>query len=365
MTDGTTNDAHHALTELVRVSGRDVLATLARFTGDLGLAEDAVQDATLRALEVWPREGIPHNPVAWLRLTARRRAIDLIRREASRSPKEAAAMFSTALPDPRDEPPVAVDDDLLRLIFTCCHPSLSPETQVSLALKTLCGLSTSEVARALLVPEATMAKRLTRARHKIKVAKIPYRIPDASELPERWSAVLATTYLLFNEGYAATSGRELIRRELVAEAIRLGRLLVRLRPESPGAQGLLALMLLQDSRREARLGPDGDVVLLADQDRLRWLGDQIAEGVTLVGAGLRSSPETPDRYVVQAAIAACHALAPTYADTDWDAMISWYDVLLTLDASPIVALNRAVAIPERDGPEEGLAMVDQIVGLDG
>jgi RNA polymerase sigma-70 factor, ECF subfamily len=357
------DEVRHELTELVRASGRDVLATLARWTGNLALAEDAVQDATVRALETWPRDGVPDSPVAWLRTVARRRAVDLIRREAARGDKETAAM-QVVIPEEEPEPS-AVADDLLRLVFTCCHPSLAPETQVALSLRTLCGLTTPEVARALLVSEASMAKRLTRARQKILQAHIPYRVPAADELPARWSAVLATTYLVFNEGYAATSGPDLVRDDLVDEAVRLARLLVRLRPDDPGGLGLLALMLLQDSRRGTRVDADGATVLLGDQDRTRWDAARIEEGVILVGERLQRSPGQPDRYVVQAAIAACHALAPSYDETDWDAIVSWYDVLLTLDDGPVVRLNRAAAVAERDGAEVGLALVDGIAGLDG
>lgn len=361
-------DAHGALVELVRSSGRDVLATLTRWTGDLALAEDAVQDATLKALETWPRDGVPENPVAWLRLTARRRAVDLVRRESARRPKEIAAVDvrggGPELPGAgAEEPsPSVVQDDLLRLVFTCCHPSLAVETQVALALHTLCGLTTAEVARALLVPESTMAKRLTRARQKIKQARIPYRVPPDHELPERWAAVLATTYLLFNEGYAATDGPLLLRIELVERAIGLTRMLTRLRPDDPSALGLLALMLLQDSRRAARVRA-GAPVLLPDQDRSRWDTALVTEAIGLVGEGLRRSADRPDRYVVQAAIAACHALAPTWEATDWTALVSWYDVLLTVDDGPVVRLNRAVALGERDGPQAALAEVEAIVGL--
>ena len=358
-------DANRALAEIVRVAGRDVLATLARWTGNLALAEDAVQDASVRALQTWPRDGIPENPVAWLRTTSRRRAVDLIRREAARAPKEALAAGTdplVVLPDEEPEPAV-VEDDLLRLVFTCCHPSLAPDTRVALALRTLCGLSTGEVARALLVSEATMAKRLTRARQKIRVAGIPYRVPSAEDLPDRWDTVLATTYLLFNEGYAATAGPELTRPALVAEALRLTRLLRRLRPGDPGATGLLALILLQDSRRDARTDALGSAVLLADQDRTHWDRDAVAEAVPLVGEGLRLSPGHPDPYVVQAAIAACHALAPSWEETDWAAIESWYDVLRRIDDGPVVRLNHAVAVAESRGPAEGLALVDAIDGL--
>ena len=358
-------DAARALADLVRTAGRDVLATLARWTGNLALAEDAVQDAGLRALQTWPRDGIPDNPVAWLRTTARRRAVDLIRREAARGAKEALATGPVLAADlPEDEPdPDVVDDDLLRLVFTCCHPSLARETRVALALRTLCGLSVEEVARALLVSEATMAKRLTRARQKIRLAGIPYRVPSADDLPERWDTVLATTYLLFNEGYAATAGLELTRPELVANALRLTRLLHRLRPQDAGATGLLALILLQDSRRAARTDAQGAAVLLADQDRTLWDARAVAEAVPLVGEGLRLSPGHPDPYVVQAAIAACHALAPTWQETDWSAIESWYEVLLRVDSGPVVRLNHAVAVAEARGPAAGLALVDAVVGL--
>lgn len=323
----------------------------------------------MRALESWPRDGVPDNPVAWMRLTARRRAVDLIRREANRRPKEAAAMHEEmSTPDGPDEAALgrsAVEDDLLRLVFTCCHPSLALDTQVALALRALCGLTTDEVARALLVSEPAMAKRLTRARQKIKQARIPYRVPPDHELPDRWAAVLATAYLLFNEGYAATTGADLVRAQLVDEAVRLVRLLVRLQPDDPGSLGLLALMLLQDSRRATRVDARGAPVLLRDQDRDQWDRAAIQEAVPLVGEGLRRTPDHPDRYVVQAAIAACHALAETWEATDWGAVVSWYDVLLTLDRGPVVRLNRAAAVAERDGAAAGLTLLDEIQGLEG
>jgi RNA polymerase sigma factor (sigma-70 family) len=346
--------ARAALVRLVRDEGRRVLATLVRQVGDLQLAEDAVQDATVRALETWPRDGVPAEPRAWLTVAARRRAIDLIRREAARSGKEAAAV-ELVDPEPDDQ------QDLLRLVFTCCHPALAVETQVALALRTLCGLSTAEVGRALLVPEATMAKRLTRAKQKISRAGIPYRVPDDHELPDRLRGVLATVYLLFNEGYSPTGTP---RPALVDEAVRLTRLLRELMPGEASVLGLLALELLLDSRRDARHDPDGAPVLLADQDRGRWRAELIQEGVILVGEGLRRSPDRPDPYVVQAAIAACHALATRWSDTAWDAVVSWYDVLLTVQDTPVVRLNRAVALAERDGPEAGLAAVDALAGLD-
>jgi predicted RNA polymerase sigma factor len=250
------------------------------------------------------------------------------------------------------------------LVFTCCHPTLSTEAQVALALRTLGGLSTAEVARGLLVSEATMTRRLTRAKQKIAQAKIPYRVPPAEEMPDRLSGVAATVYLVFNEGYATGAGPELVRVALTGEAIRLARLLAELMPDEPTVLGLLALLLLHDSRRAARTDDTGHPVLLADQDRSRWDADAIKEGVELVGAGLRRTPDRPNAYVVQAAIAACHALSPSYAETDWAAVISWYDVLCTIQDTAVVRLNRAVAVAERDGPAAGLALVDGLDGLD-
>jgi RNA polymerase sigma factor (sigma-70 family) len=349
-----------AVARLVREERARVLATLIRVTGSVDLAEDAAQDAVVRALETWPRDGVPDNPRAWLLVTAKRRAIDLIRREARRAGKETEAM--TFL-DPAPEPAEVVRDDLLRLVFTCCHPCLAVEAQVALALRTLGGLSTAEAARGLMVPEATMAKRLTRAKQKIAQAGIPYRVPAAEELPGRLAGVAATVYLIFNEGYAAGTGADLVRVALTAEAIRLARLLAELMPDEATVLGLLALLLLHDSRRVARVDNVGRPVLLADQDRTRWDAEAIKEGVELVGAALRRSAERPDAYVVQAAVAACHALAPSYASTSWDAVISWYDVLLTIADTPVVRLNRAAAVAERDGPAAALALVDAIGGL--
>jgi RNA polymerase sigma factor (sigma-70 family) len=352
--------AGDAIARLVRAEGTRVLATLTRVTGSLDLAEDAVQDAVLRALEAWSRDGVPENPRGWLVVTAKRRAIDLIRREARRAGKEAEAV---ALLDPTPEPAEVVRDDLLRLVFTCCHPSLAVEAQVALALRTLGGLSTAEVARGLMVPEATMAKRLTRAKQKITQARIPYRVPAAEELPGRLTGVATTVYLIFNAGYAAGAGPDLVRTPLTAEAIRLARLLAELMPDEPTVLGLLALLLLQDARRDARVDDAGRLVLLADQDRDRWDAQATKEGVELVGAALRRTPDHPDRYAVQAAIAACHALSPSYRKTNWDAVISWYDVLLTVQDTPVVRLNRAVAVSERDGPAAGLALVDGVEDL--
>ncbi|WP_275407647.1 RNA polymerase sigma factor [Asanoa ferruginea] len=347
---------------MVRDERARVLATMVRVTGDVDLAEDAVQDAVVRALERWPVDGVPASPRGWLVVTAKRRAVDLIRREARRSGKEAAAMM---LADPGGEPPEVVRDDLLRLIFTCCHPALSEPAQVALALRTLGGFSTAEVGRALLVPEATMAKRLTRAKQKIAQARIPYRVPAAEQLPGRLRAVAATIYLIFNEGYAAGSGADVLRTGLTAEAIRLARLLVALMPDEATAGGLLALLLLHDARRPARVDAVGLPVLLADQDRSRWDAGTIREGVELVGTALRRTADRPDPYVVQAAIAACHDLAPSYRATPWDAVVSWYDVLLSISDQPVARLNRAAAVAERDGPAAGLALVDAIDGLAG
>ncbi len=364
--EGCTFEAsREALVRLVRDEGARVLATLVRTTGSLELAEDAVQDAVLKALEIWPGSGIPAQPRAWLTVAARNRAIDLLRREARRPGKEHAAEIFALHSDAALPGPDVVADDLLRLVFTCCHPSLPLETQTALALRTLCGLSTAEVGRALLVPEATMAKRLTRARRKIAVAAIPYRAPAATELPRRLRGVLATIYLLFNEGYNASAGEDLIRSQLTAEALRLSRLLLELLPGEASVIGLLALLLLQSSRHAARLGDDGEVVLLADQDRRRWDRKAIAEGMTLLGVALRRAPTEPDLYATQAAIAACHALAATWEATNWDAVVSWYDVLLTINDTPVVRLNRAVAISELRGPRAGLAALAEIGELPG
>jgi RNA polymerase sigma-70 factor (ECF subfamily) len=344
--------AGDAVARLVRDEGTRVLATLVRVTGSVDRAEDAVQDAVVRALETWPRDGVPDNPRGWLLVAARRRAVDVVRREAKRLGKEADAMPAI---DPCPDP-LSVRDDLLRLVFTCCHPALSLDAQVALALRTLAGLSTAEVARGLLVPEATMAKRLTRAKQKIATAHIPYRVPAVEELPARLAGVASTVYLIFNEGYTG-------RASLTAEAVRLARLLAELMPDEPTALGLLALVLLQDARRAARVS-SGMPVLLSSQDRSLWDPELIKEGVSLVGVGLRRTPSVPNPYVVQAAIAACHDLSPSYAETNWTAVISWYDVLLSIQDTPVVRLNRAAAVAERDGPAAGLALVDSLPGLE-
>ena len=352
-----------AVERVVREEFPRILATLVRVTGDVGLAEDSVQEAVVRALTTWPRDGVPDEPRAWLTTVARRCAVDRIRREAHRDGKEAEAVWLLDS-DPEPPPDSVVRDDLLRLVFTCCHPTLSPEAQVALSLRTLCGLTTAEVARALLVPEATAAKRLTRAKQKIAAAHIPYRVPSDAELPDRLAGVLATVYLVFNEGYAPSSGDAAVRQDLVDEAIRLGRLLLDLMPDEPGVIGLLALMLLLDCRRAARVAPDGSAVRLADQVRHRWDPAEARQGVALVAEGVRRPPERADPYVVQAAIAGCHALAPSYAETDWDAVIAWYDVLLGVRDSPSARLGRASAVAERDGAAAGLAEVDDIAGLE-
>jgi RNA polymerase sigma-70 factor (ECF subfamily) len=356
-------DPGDAVSAAVREDYARILATLVRVTGDVTAAEDAVGDALVRALETWPRDGIPDNPRAWLIVVARRSAVDRARREAVRRPKEVEAV---ALADPDPSPPAdsVVRDDVLRLVFTCCHPSLSQDAQVALSLRTLCGLTTAETARALLVPEATMAKRLTRAKQKIRQARIPYRVPPDPELPARLAGVLGTVYLVFNEGYSASSGSPAVRLDLVDEALRLGRLLRELMPDEPSVTGLLALMTLQDSRRATRTDGHGVALRLADQDRRAWDREAIRRGVELVGEGLRRTPERPDPYVVQAAIAACHALAPTYADTDWSAIVSWYDVLLAVSDTPAARLGRAVALSELHGPAVALPEVDAIEGLE-
>lgn len=356
-----TTDPDEALAQLVRRERSRVLATLVRVTGNLDLAEDSVQEAAVRALETWARDGVPANPRGWLLVTAKRKAIDVIRREARRSGKEAEAVTYFEPTDP--EPSWAVQDDLLRLVFTCCHPYLSADAQVALALRTLAGYSTAEVARALLVSEATAGKRISRAKQKIIQAGIPYRVPSAAELPDRLAGVAATVYLIFNEGYLAGTGADLIRSSLTAEAIRLARTLVELMPDEPAALGLLALLVLQDSRRAARTDADGNPVLLADQDRSLWDVRSIMEGVDLTERALRRTTDRPDVYVIQAAIAVCHATARSAAETDWSAIVSWFDQLLKVRDSPVAQLNRAVAVAERDGPAAGLALVDAIDGL--
>jgi RNA polymerase sigma-70 factor (ECF subfamily) len=347
------------LDALFRRESGQVLATLIRVLGDFDLAEDALQEAMLAALERWPAEGLPDRPGAWLMTTARRKAIDHIRREAKRDDKHQAALILSDRGDEASEMS-AIPDDQLRLIFTCCHPAIESEAQVALTLRTLGGLTTAEIARAFLVPEATMAKRLVRAKHKIRAAGIPYRVPPDHLLPERLPAVLAVLYLIFNEGYAATAGDTLVRHDLCSDAIRLARVLDELMPDEPEVHGLLALMLLHDARRGARVDSAGDMVLLADQDRSLWDHKQIAYGSRLVQQALRRSAgrDGAGPYQIQAAIAAVHDEATTAEVVDWEEIAALYGRLMRVAPSPVVELNRAVAVAMAEGPAHGLALID-------
>ncbi len=347
-----------------RSESRRILATLIRLLGDFDLAEEALHDAFMAAMAQWPRDGVPANPRTWLVSAGRFTAIDRMRKRARFDASlgelaERLELEARQVPDPADAPADAgVDDDRLRLVFTCCHPALTPDARLALTLREVCGLTTEEIARAFLSAPPTIAQRIVRAKGKIRDARIPYQIPARADLPDRLDSVLHVVYLVFNEGYAASSGESLTRHDLSAEAIRLGRLLVELLPE-PEAVGLLALMLLHESRRAARASADGEVVLLDDQDRSLWDRGQIAEGTTLVERALSSRRFGP--YTLQAAIAAVHAEAPTAAATDWQQIAGLYDVLLRTEPSPVVELNRAAAIAMRDGPAAGLALIDGIL----
>jgi RNA polymerase sigma-70 factor, ECF subfamily len=354
-----TDQIREAVNEIYLTDSRRVLATLIRLLGDFDVAEEALHDAFRAALEQWPREGMPASPRAWLVSAGRFKAIDGIRRRArfdaldDSKATEVAVVDTAAWADQE-----SVEDDRLRLIFTCCHPALAPDAQVALTLRDLCGLTTEQIAQAFLTPAPTLAQRIVRAKAKIRDARIPYQVPEAHELPSRLDAVLRVIYLVFNEGYAASSGASLTRHDLSGEAIRLGRLLVELLPE-PEAQGLLALMLLHESRRRTRTSPSGELVLLDDQDRSRWDRKQIAEGISLVERALSSRRIGP--YSIQAAIAAVHAESSSTAATDWAEIVGLYDLLLSADPSPVVELNRAVAVAMRDGPAAGLAIIDAIL----
>jgi RNA polymerase sigma-70 factor (ECF subfamily) len=354
------DDIHEAVNSVYLAESRRVLATLIRLLGDFDVAEEALHDAFKAALEQWPTEGVPSNPRAWLVSAGRFKAIDGLRRQKRFTAlDDAGAAADVAVEDPAAwADPDSVEDDRLRLIFTCCHPALSPEAQVALTLREVCGLTTEEIARAFLAPAPTLAQRIVRAKNKIRDARIPYEVPSQAELPDRLDAVLRVIYLVFNEGYAASSGASVTRHDLSAEAIRLGRIVVELLPE-PEALGLLALMLLHDSRRATRATASGEVILLEDQDRSLWNREQIAEGGRLIERALES--RRPGPYTIQAAIAGVHGGSATAAATDWAEIAGLYDVLLRLDPSPVIELNRAVAVAMRDGPAAGLQLIDAIL----
>ncbi|HLJ62088.1 MAG TPA: RNA polymerase sigma factor [bacterium] len=360
MSDNTGQQVRDAVDAAYRSESRRVLATLIRLLGDFDLAEEALHDAFAAAIEQWPRDGVPGNPRAWLVSTGRFKAIDTMRRRArfDASLAELAEQLDANTSDAAEGNTEGIEDDRLRLVFTCCHPALPPDAQVALTLREVCGLTTEEIARAFLTAAPTVAQRIVRAKRKIRDARIPYRVPSRADLADRLDTVLRVVYLVFNEGYAASSGTSLTRADLSGEAIRLGRLLIELLSE-PEALGLLALMLLQESRRAARTSPAGELVLLDDQDRSLWNRDQIAEGSALVERALSSRRIGP--YTLQAAIAAVHASAPTAGATDWAQIVGLYDVLMRSEPSPVVELNRAVAVAMRDGPAAGLALIDAIL----
>ncbi|GLY39369.1 RNA polymerase subunit sigma-24 [Amycolatopsis sp. NBRC 101858] len=347
-----------AVDEAFRTEWGRVVATLIRVTGDWDLAEECAQEAFAKALATWPRDGVPRRPGAWLTTAARNRALDKLRRGAAEANRLRELAVTTSGGDDAAPEPDDVPDDRLRLMFTCCHPALPLEAQVALTLRTLAGLTTPEIARAFLVPEATMAQRIVRAKRKIRNARIPYRVPPADLLPERTAGVLGVLYLLFNEGYSASAGADLVRRALTAEAIRLTRVVVRLLPDAPEASGLLALMLFHDARHGTRTDDAGDLVTLAEQDRTRWDRAVIDEGVGVLDEALTLG--RPGPYQLQAAIAACHATASRAEDTDWARIARLYELVAKLNPSPVVELNRAVAVAMADGPAAGLALADEL-----
>ncbi len=361
MSEPSTEPIRELLDSLYRVDSRRILATLIRLLGDFDLAEEAMHEAFAAALGLWPTSGVPDNPRPWLISTARFKAIDTLRRRAKFDASQdelvryLEAQWSSAEWSNEED---SLEDDRLRLIFTCCHPSLAPEARVALTLREVCGLTTEEIAKAFLITPRTLAQRIVRAKAKIRETPIPYEVPTSQELPERLGAVLQVIYLVFNEGYSAAAGAEVMRAELTGEAIRLGRLLAELQPE-PEVIGLLALMLLQEARHAARTSPTGELIVLENQDRSLWNREQIAEGVALVEKALKS--HRFDSYTLQAAIVAVHAEAKSVAATDWRQIVALYDRLVRIQPSPVVQLNRAVAIAERDGPEAGLRLIDAVL----